>query len=173
MPEGTCAFFSFRLELPSHSSHPCSLHQRPLLPVAIAMPRKPEINDAIAEHLETFRHELIALELLPAQGSHDVNEKKNTFYANTTRSVVCAFGWPNTLKQTVKVTPEEWDYEHIPALPPLADDMSDVDDPHASQEESSDDGADGAPKAKSSPKSLFEQRKNDIEQYNKVRAHRS
>ena len=88
-------------------------------PEALNMPKPKSITPVHALHLRRFTPELRRIEKLPKQNSPAVNELKNNFYANSTRSLMCAFGWPDTLGNLVAGEGTDWDYKHIPQLPPL------------------------------------------------------
>ncbi|VDC02227.1 unnamed protein product [Peniophora sp. CBMAI 1063] len=83
------------------------------------MPRQKGISTNHGLHLSTFTPELRRLEKLDGQHSPEVNELKNNFYANTTRSLACAFDWPNTLANTTPLEGSNWTYKNIPQLPEL------------------------------------------------------
>ncbi|VDC02753.1 unnamed protein product [Peniophora sp. CBMAI 1063] len=82
------------------------------------------VTPTIAKHLERFKPDLRDIELLPNQNGPDVKEMKTNFYANTTRSIFCALGWPDTCAKTAPLSDSTWTYKNIPSLPELDDESS-------------------------------------------------
>ncbi|KZV60210.1 hypothetical protein PENSPDRAFT_694462 [Peniophora sp. CONT] len=81
----------------------------------------PDITPAHDAHLRRFEFKIRNIEKLPEQTSSGTKLLKTNFFANSTRSLVVAFGWPDTLKNKVPEEGSDWDYEHIPQLPDIAD----------------------------------------------------